>query len=281
MVISRITSGLGNQLFQYACGRALSLRHGVPLKLDLQNFQDFKNRRYALDVFALEATEAAPEEVREFLKNDTLWQRLRTPRAKRRVRRETGLGFDETILRAGPDVYLSGYWQSPRYFEDVETELRRELVWRKPPRPSTQDFLEKISATKAVAIHVRRGDYVSNPGYAKRFGALPLAYYERALRHLAERETDLHAVIFSDEPVWVKVNFPRLIPFTVAEGNEATEDLRVMTACRRHVIANSTFSWWGAWLAPFPDKTVLAPARFFNDPILPDRDLVPEEWVRV
>ncbi len=281
MVISRITSGLGNQLFQYACGRAISLRHGVPLKLDLQNFQDYKNRRYALDAFALEATEATPDEVNEFLKNDTLWQRLTTPRARRRVRRETGFSFDETILRAGPDAYLSGYWQSPRYFEDTETELRRELVWRKSPPPSTQDFLEKIATTKAVAVHVRRGDYVSSPGYAKRFGVLPMAYYERALRYLAERETDLHAFVFSDEPGWVKVNFPRLIPFSVVEGNEATEDLRSMAACRRHVIANSTFSWWGAWLAPFSDKTVLAPARFFNDPTLPDRDLVPGGWVRI
>ncbi|MBC7893497.1 MAG: alpha-1,2-fucosyltransferase [Sphingobacteriaceae bacterium] len=281
MVISRITSGLGNQLFQYACGRALSLCQGVPMKLDLQNFQDFKNRRYALNALALKATEATPEEVNEFLKNDTPWQRLVMPRARRRVRRETGFGFDETLLRAGPDVYLIGYWQSPRYFEDVESEIRRELVWRIPPPPPTQAVLEKISAPKTVSIHVRRGDYVSNPGYAKRFGALPLTYYERALQYLAERETDLHGVIFSDEPAWVKATFPQLIPFTVVEGNEATEDLRLMTACRRHVIANSTFSWWGAWLAPFPDKTVLAPARFFNDSTLPDRDLVPEAWVRI
>jgi hypothetical protein len=281
MVISRITSGLGNQLFQYACGRAVSLRHGVPLKLDLGNFREFQNRRYSLDAFKIEATEATPDEIRDLLKTDTFWHRLTTPRGHRHVLRERGFAFDETVLRAGPDVYLSGYWQSPRYFADAGTQLRRELTWRLPPPAETLRVLEKMDAETAVAVHVRRGDYVSNPGYAKRFGALPPAYYARALGYLAERVQGLHAFVFSDEPAWVKVHFPKTVPLIVVEGNPAPEDLRLMAACRSHVVANSTFSWWGAWLAPFPDKTVLAPVRFFNDPNLPDRDLVPENWVRI
>ncbi len=281
MVISRITSGLGNQLFQYACGRAVSLRHGVELKLDVQNFKDYKNRRYALDAFAIHATEATPDEVQAMLKTNTLWHRLTTPRARRRVLREQGMGFDEAVLRAGPDVYLSGYWQSPRYFQDVEPQLRGELTWRLPPPPESSRVLEKIGATTAVAVHVRRGDYVSNPEYAKRFGALPLVYYERALTHLGERFANLHAFVFSDEPDWIKANFPKKWPLTVVEGNAAPEDLRLMAACRCHVIANSTFSWWGAWLAPFADKIVLAPERFFYDPALPDRELVPDNWTRI
>lgn len=281
MVISRITSGLGNQLFQYACGRAVSLRQGVPLKLDLGNFRDFQNRRYGLDAFRIEATEATPDEIRELLNTDTFWHRLTTPPARRRVRHEQGFAFDETILQAGPDVYLSGYWQSPRYFADGEAALRRELTWWMPPPAETRRFLEKMDDRTAVAVHVRRGDYVSNPGYAKRFGALPPTYYERALGYLADRVEGLHAFVFSDEPAWVKIHFPQTVPLTIVEGNPATEDLRLMAACRYHVIANSTFSWWGAWLAPFPDKTVLAPARFFNDPNLPDRDLVPDDWVRI
>lgn len=281
MVISRITSGLGNQLFQYACGRAVSLRHGVPLKLDLGNFRDFQARRYGLDAFKIAAAEATTDEIRELLQTDTFWRRLTTPRARRRVLRERGFAFDETVLRAGPDVYLSGYWQSPAYFADCEITLRRELTWWMPPPTETVRILEKMDETTAVAVHVRRGDYVSNPGYAKRFGVLPPAYYERALGHLAERVEGLRAFVFSDEPAWVKIHFPENVPLTVVEGNPAAEDLRLMAACRYHVIANSTFSWWGAWLAPFPDKTVLAPARFFNDPNLPDRDLVPADWVRI
>mgnify|MGYP002778031754 CR=1 FL=1 len=281
MVISRITSGLGNQLFQYACGRAVSLRHGVPLKLDLQNFREFQARRYGLDAFNIRAEEATPDEVRKVLQTDTLWHRLTTPRARRRVLREQGFAFDETVLRAGPDVYLSGYWQSVKYFADAEAQLRRELTWWMPPLAETLRFLQKMDETAAVAVHVRRGDYVSNPGYARRFGALPPAYYERALGYLAERISTLHAFVFSDEPAWVKIHFPKTVPLTIVEGNPAAEDLRLMAACRYHVIANSTFSWWGAWLAPFADKTVLAPERFFNDPTLPDRDLVPREWVRI
>jgi len=281
MVISRITSGLGNQLFQYACGRAVSLRHGVPLKLDLGNFREFQTRRYGLDAFKIKATEATPDAIREFLKTDTHWHRLTTPRARRRVLRERGFAFDETVLHAGPDVYLSGYWQSPKYFDDCQEALRRELTWWLPPPAETLRFLEKMDETTAVAVHVRRGDYVSNPGYARRFGALPPAYYERALGYLADRVEGLRAFVFSDEPAWVKIHFPKKIPLTVVEGNPAPEDLRRMAACRYHVVANSTFSWWGAWLAPFADKTVLAPDRFFQDPNLPDRDLVPGEWVRI
>lgn len=281
MVISRITSGLGNQLFQYACGRAVSLRHGVPLKLDLGNFGEHQNRRYGLDAFKIAATKATPDEVRGALQTDTFWHRLTTPRPQRRVLRERMFAFDETVLGAGPDVYLSGYWQSPKYFADVETQLRHELTWWMPPPAETLRLLQKMNDTVAVAVHVRRGDYVSNPGYAKRFGALPPTYYERALGYLAERVEGLHAFVFSDEPAWVKIHFPKNLPLTVVEGNPAPEDLRLMAACRHHVVANSTFSWWGAWLAPFADKRVLAPARFFNDPKLPDRDLVPEDWVRI
>lgn len=281
MVISRITSGLGNQLFQYACGRAVSLRHGVPLKLDLGNFREFQNRRYGLDAFKIAAAEATPGEVRDALQTDTFWHRLTTPRARLRVLRERGFGFDETVLRAGPDAYLSGYWQSPKYFADCETQLRRELTWWMPPPAETRRFLGNMDEQTAVAVHVRRGDYVNNPGYAKRFGALPPGYYERALAYLAERVENLHAFVFSDEPAWVKIHFPKTVPLTAVEGNAATEDLRLMAACRYHVVANSTFSWWGAWLAPFPGKTVLAPDPFFQDPKLPDRDLVPADWVRI
>ncbi|MCY7350061.1 MAG: alpha-1,2-fucosyltransferase [Cytophagaceae bacterium] len=281
MVISRITSGLGNQLFQYACGRAVSLRHGVPLKLDLQNFTQHKNRRYALDAFAIEATEATPGEVRMALRYDTFWHRALTPRTHQRVLRERTMRVDPAVLQAGPEVYLAGYWQSPTYFEDVETEIRREFTWKIPFPPQSVRWLEQIDQKNAVAIHVRRGDYVSNPDYARRFGTLPLSYYERALRYLAERLEGLHGFVFSDEPDWVKANFPTTIPLTIVQGNTDTEDLRLMSACRYHVIANSTFSWWGAWLNPHADKLVLTPARFFHDPKLNTQDLLPERWIRV
>lgn len=281
MVISRITSGLGNQLFQYACGRAISLRHGVLLKLDLQNFTQHKNRRYALNAFVIETPEATPREVREALRADTFWHRMLTTRSRQRVLRERTMRFDPAVLEAGPDVYLAGYWQSPKYFQDVDHEIRREFTWNKPPPPQSAVWLEEIDKRPAVSIHVRRGDYVSNPDYARRFGALPLNYYEHALRYLADRFEGLHGFVFSDEPEWVKANFPPTIPLTIIVGNPATEDLRLMAGCRHHVIANSTFSWWGAWLNPHPDKLVLTPKNFFHDPKLDTRDLLPEAWIKI
>lgn len=294
MIITNLIGGLGNQMFQYACGRACALDTGLPLAVSTDMF-----RGYALHqgleltrVFALEVDEATPAQMRRCLS----WQRpvwLRRVLGRPQARRLTRRGFvAEPHFHYWPGLrdaaaggaYLQGYWQSERYFAHHEATLRKDLRFRTPPQGLTAQYAARIGACQAVSLHVRRGDYVSNARTQAIHGSLPLQYYERALRHVLQRVPQATIFAFSDDPQWVADNLRPLHPdLTIVNFNRGADsynDLRLMALCRHHIIANSSFSWWGAWLDERPDKIVVAPERWFVDG--PDSgDLVPPSWIRL
>ncbi len=285
-IIARLAGGLGNQLFQYAAARAVALRNDTDLVLDARGFVPRKPFTYDLGHFAISGRVGGEDELppgRNKPLRYGLWRAFgRSPRFVR----ENGLGFNPSIANLGPDVYLHGYFQSERYFADVTSTIRKELAIVTEPDAENQRWLEEIDgAGNAVSLHVRRGDYVASAGGQNVYGTCDAAYYARAFAHVRERTGgDATLFVFSDDPDWAEQNLAFDAPMRFARHNgraTAYEDLRLMAACRHHIIANSTFSWWGAWLDPSRDKVVAAPAHWFADSRLNNPDIYPDEWTRI
>jgi hypothetical protein len=280
MIVVRLIGGLGNQLFQYAAGRALARRRGVDLGLDVRAYAN-NRRRYGLDAFAIKV---APVENRALPPRgllDLLLGRL-AGRSPFTVYRENGPGFDPAVLSMPDGTYLKGYFQSDRYFADAVSEIRDELRTIGLPNTARTALQAAIADTCAVSLHVRRGDYLTDPKVNRVHGVLDIDYYLRATELIAARvgvEPTFFA--FSDDPDWVEANLRLRFPLVVVrQRGAAHEDLRLMAACRHHIVANSSFSWWGAWLNPSPDKIVVAPKAWFRDPAIDTSTLVPEGWLR-
>ncbi|MBJ6799238.1 alpha-1,2-fucosyltransferase [Geomonas sp. Red259] len=292
MIIVYLQGGMGNQMFQYAAGRRLAFRLGVSLKLDLSRLSNTEPgitpRAYALAPFPIKAALATPEESRRLWQKSgwwggRLWQTIK-PGYRQTHIRERGFRFDPAILELGDDVCLDGYWQSEKYFVDAVSVLRRDFTLPSPPAGSNGEVLRQITGCQSVSLHIRRGDYLTNRRIAAKHGSCSERYYQEAVAMIAARVSQPHFFVFSDDPGWVRDHFAIPHPMTVVEHNspdQPHEDLRLMSSCQHHITANSSFSWWGAWLGEHPGKVVIAPARWFNDPSIDTADLLPASWLKV
>ena len=292
MIVVRMQGGLGNQFFQYAAGRALSARLACRLFLDVSWYRDLPRgatpREWELGRYPIQAEcldpldERAPwfwsmEHVGCVLRVDGRWHWARSFR-------ERGMAHDSHVVRLSAGRTLEGYWQSPLYFTAVAEALRRELQPTTPMGPDDTRVAALISVDplRAVAVHVRRGDYLSGV-HAAHHGVCDLGYYRRAFEHVRHRMSGARFFVFSDDPEWVR---SRPDVFGDADlvchngAGSAFQDLRLMSLCRGHVIANSSFSWWSAWLSSADDKLVVAPARWFAGSE-PTPTLMPSEWIRL
>lgn len=291
MIIVKLIGGLGNQLFQYAAGRKLAELHAAPLKLDLGGFETYRLHKYSLHPFNIREEFASPVEVRRL---DWRGQRsargfclravqMLKPYYRRTVFVEASLGpCDPNIFRTPRDVYLDGYWQSEKYFRDIAGIIRREFTVRDEPSPESRRIAAEIQGTESVGIHVRRGDFVWNPETAKFHGLAGPEYYRRGVSEIARQVKNPHLFFFSDDPDWVAENLRFEHPATYVRHNDASrnyDDLRLMSLCRHDVIANSSFSWWAAWLNSNPAKIVCAPRRWISDPGIDARDVLPGSWI--
>jgi hypothetical protein len=288
VIVAGLAGGLGNQMFQYAAGRRLALARGTSLKLDRAPLVG-SGRAYALDHLLIEASFAAPEEIpprkrRRRAALACLLPGRRGGGAATATRvRQRGSGFDPAVLDLPDDVYLDGYWQSERYFQDIADTIRRDFTFAAPPVGRNAELLEAIDAAPAASVHVRRGDYVSDPKTNAYHGVCGGEYFARCAEEILDRAGAAHFFVFSDEPEWARANLRLPATATVVDHNppeDGHEDLRLMSRCRHHVIANSSFSWWAAWLNPRPDKLVFAPRHWFGSPDLDDSTIVPDGWHR-
>lgn len=296
MIVARLMGGLGNQMFQYALGRHLALRHDTALKVDLDFLlhgsrvaPDTTPHDYNLVHFRIAAMPATEAEIAPLrLPSVRGWGRsLRrarlalTPPARRTHVVERGLAFQSSVLRSGADTYLEGYWQSPHYFEAVAAQIREDFQLKAAPDAQNAALLRDIARGDAVAVHVRRGDYLTSPGAARVHGVCGLDYYEAALRLIAGRVAAPNFFLFSDDPAWVRANLKVPGPATCVDHNGARpwEDIRLMRACRHFIIANSSFSWWGAWLADPAGRIVVAPRRWALEPGLNVTTRHPTDWI--
>ncbi|MFL9879114.1 alpha-1,2-fucosyltransferase [Herbaspirillum rhizosphaerae] len=286
MIVTRLIGGLGNQMFQYAAGRALAQRLGVDLYIDRRAFENYETHAFGLQHFAAKLLDAAPRDLPGMQRESRLnrWLR-RFSGGAMRVVTESAFTFDPAVLALPDGIYIDGYWQSEQYFADVIQTIRDDFRIATPPSPENQAWLKKIDSVLSVSLHVRRGDYVSNASASAVHGTCDLDYYRRSVSKLVEQAgKEIELFVFSDDPGWVAENLQLPHPTHFVRHNNADtnyEDLRLMSACRHHIIANSTFSWWGAWLDSRSDSIVVAPRQWFRGDKPDARDLVPERWIRL
>lgn len=292
MIIANIIGGLGNQMFQYAAGRALSLHRGVPLRLDISGYANYElHHGFELErIFKHTADIASDVDVRGILG----WQyarRIRELLARPRfaVFRRNGLIVEphfhywSEFEDAPEESYLVGYWQSEKYFFKVAEMIATDFTFKLPMSARNLELAEQIKQTNAVSLHVRRGDYANNPVTTATHGLCSLEYYHAAVCHIAGKVKYPHFFIFSDDAEWVKKNLRVDFPCKYIDHNRTTEsynDMRLMSMCKHNIIANSSFSWWGAWLNENHEKIVIAPKKWFTIDNI-ESDLIPKSWVKI
>ena len=285
MIIIKLNGGLGNQLFQYSLGRKLSIKNNDVFKLDLSDFTKDNPRSYGLGKFNIIENFASDKDINK-IKKSGVWKLVDKlkPYCKRSVIKYKGYDFDPNILKLSGNFYLDGYWQSEKYFQDIENIIRKEVALKNPIENKYADLISQIKNTNSVSIHIRRGDYITNKKFSKVYNLLDEKYYQKAVKFIAEKINDPFFFIFSDDINWVKQNLNIPYPKIFVSGeNEIKnyEELILMSLCKHNIIANSSFSWWGAWLNQNPSKIVISPDKWFNDKISDAKDLIPPEWIRI
>jgi hypothetical protein len=287
IVIIQLMGGLGNQLFQYAAARRLAYERDAILMLDISYYKTDKLREYKLNNYKVQQNFATELETLPFQSRKLFFRLLRLikrliyPYYKGNIYFETArYKFDEKFLQTNNFVYLKGYFQNEKYFLPIESILRNELCPVNPISEYCQKIIERIASANSVSIHIRRGDYASDPKIRATRGLL----YERAVEYIAERVTQPYFFVFSDDPLWARENLNVRHPVTWIDlhpEQKDFEDLWLMSQCHHHIIANSSFSWWGAWLSSFPKKIVIAPDRWVLNSSVDTNDLIPNSWYRI
>jgi hypothetical protein len=292
MIITKLQGGIGNQMFQYAAGRALSELHQTELKIDLSFFGKGRRRGYSLHPFNIKENISTPAEISALTyRKATRLERFLTrafhlsPRhASTHIVENRYFRFHRKLFKYSGSLYLDGYWQSYSYFKDIEHIITQEFSVKTPQMGKNKELAEQMARCNSVSLHIRRGDYVSNPRTNKMHGTCPLDYYYKCIQLVSQEIKDLHFFIFSDDADWVRDNLNIDFPTVIVSHNgieKDYEDIRLMSQCKHHIIANSTFSWWGAWLNPSKEKIVFAPKQWFADRRYDTRDLIPEGWKKI
>ncbi len=291
-IVIRFNGGLGNQMFQYALGRSLSTLPGTRVLFDMDFFDlppgEHTPRAFGLNAFHAQCDRATPTQIglaKQRGSSLRAWLHAIHPRlALDRSRRERGFAFDPTVLDHSGTAYFDGYWQSERYFNRVVQTLRQEFRFRLPLDPERAAWAERIQERPSVSVHVRRGDYISHPAASAHFIPCDETYYDAAMNNLLQVAPNAEFFVFTDDPLWARnhMRTTNTLHFIAADpGAPAAADMHLMSLCKHHIIANSSYSWWGAWLNNKPGKQVIAPIRWFTDPSMDTRDLIPPTWARL
>lgn len=286
MVIVKIWAGLGNQMFQYALYRQLQVMKR-DVKLDTSYYTQYNaHNGYELSrVFNISECYATEEESKRFAAiNLNFFSRafrklIYTKKTHYVQHILNGFGFDEKVLRLD-NVYLQGYWQSEKYFENAKYQVRKDFEFKMPLDKRNSEIANHIMKTLSVSIHVRRGDYLKSKNLG---GICSSNYYQKALERVEKQMRNPYFFIFSDDINWCKENIKVLNGFYIDWniGLDSYKDMHLMSLCKHNIIANSSFSWWGAWLNNNPDKLVIAPDRWFGNKKTNIRDITPDAWVRI
>jgi hypothetical protein len=291
MIGVQLLGGLGNQLFQYALGRNIALRHQVLLQLDVSGLPPrpgVTRRDYALDPFGLSASIAktglsiprAPLFIPE-----RLWMRIEgcLPVRWHRSIVEKSFQFDPSVLKAGSKVLLKGYWQDERYFSSIAQTIRQDLLRKRQFTAAASELAREMQQEHSVSVHVRRGDYVNDPATASYHGTVLPEYYAQAMQRFAATASAKYFV-FSDDIEWVKKNlaFNKSVIFVSGDyGLQDHEELWLMSLCHHHIIANSSFSWWGAWLGERKESLIICPRRWFATDSKKNDHPAPQRWLHL
>ena len=294
MVIVKLMGGLGNQMFQYAAARRLAHRLGATVKVDVSYLSfAITIRKYELQHLNVQTGVATPKEIEEVIGKNFgfplrvlagIKQRIGYESSNPNVFREKHFDYHRDIEMLPDDVYLDGYWQSEKYFQDIQEIIRKEFSFRDPLDQKNLDMANRIANAVSVSIHIRRGDYVSDAQTRRFHGICGQDYYDACMAEMRKRLENPSFFIFSDEPGWAKTTISVPGEKIVVDHNPLElghMDLRLMSYCRHNIIANSSFSWWAAWLNSNRDKIVCAPRKWFADFPTNPEDRYPGSWLKL
>ncbi len=292
MIITKLQGGLGNQLFQYAIGRRLAIDQKTELKIDIDFYdiqanvtkRDFKLKAFQINAdFATKADKIAVLGLSVFQPIKRRLWKMGFDIFRWNYIRESSYGYHSEVLNHTESAHLDGYWQCPLYFESIRSVLLNEItIENKFLTEPFQTKSKEINIKNSVAIHVRRGDYVSNPIVNQQFGVCSVEFYNTAIQYILEKVDKPEFYVFSDDITWCKQNIDsQITPVNFVTGFSDYEDLILMSKCKHQIVSNSTFGWWGAWLNQNPTKIVIAPAVWYVDPTLDTTQLIPSEWIRL
>lgn len=273
MIVIKLIGGLGNQMFQYATAKALALEKKQNLFLNAQAFEKYTLHKYGLHHFSIKQTN---------------YQKLRRLKLKlfslvfsKNTFNEKDFNYNPELAKiTGNLIFLDGYFQCEKYFIKHEKQIRADFEITSPLKQKTKDTINLMKSVDSVSIHIRRGDYLLHEMH----NTDKEKYYIQAMQIIESKITHPVYFLFSDDMEWVKANFKtnhiaHYIDFNNADTNY--EDIKLMSSCKHNIIANSSFSWWGAWLNSNPNKIVIAPQKWFNDEVLNYQDVVPKSWIKL
>lgn len=293
MIISRIFQGLGNQFFQYAFGRAMALRNNTVLRLDTSFFEDAEvtqfgytyKRNFELARYNVDLSEASLLQVSRFKDKvpptylNRLLYRLQ-PHLRPKIIREDLSVFDPELCNARGNLYLDGYFTSEMFFAEYADVIRKEFQLKNEMNQLNREWAAKMRECNSVCISYRRTNFVNNPLHEVCF----MDYYLNGLKKAQELiGEDIEVFIWSDDNEWTKENFkpPHKCHYMTHNYPDFHEDLRLMTHCKHHVIPNSTFSWWAAWLGEWEGQVVVAPERWLNSEEIAYHHVIPNRWHKI
>jgi hypothetical protein len=279
MIISKIIGGLGNQMFQYATGRAIAHKNNDIFKLDISELANYKlHNGYRLSHFNIDEQIAAADEIKHLGCKNRILRKLarmgiynykKETFYEEKYRNETK--FDPKLFLY-KNLYLSGYWQNEKYFLDIRDILLKEFTLKIPVK--SDEYINTIKNSSSISLHVRRGDYLL---YNEFIG---INYYKNAVKFISQKIKNPTFFIFSDDIKWCKENLSFIDnPIFVENTADELEDLELMKNAKHNIIANSSFSWWAAWLNVNKDKIVIAPKIWFKNRA--GFDPVPDNWIKI
>lgn len=293
MLLIKIKGGLGNQMFQYATGRLLSHKNGIDLFLDANFIPSNKkeeSRDFDLIKFNIVASPSLPEEAEKIRNKLGIFSKI-IRKIKTKIFSKYILDFHPKLLRKidqkikkDKDVYVEGYFQSEKNFLEIKDILLKEFTLKEEFQSETFKKIQaELISKNSVSVHVRRGDYTSNPSVQKYHGACSLEYYKNAINKVKESVENPVFYFFSDDPNWISENFELNENKKIISGKNLStpEELILMSSCKHNIIANSTFSWWGAWLNQNHDKIVISPTPWVEKLPNPHPNIIPETWIKM
>lgn len=287
MKVVNLKGGLGNQLFQWAFAYAISRKYNEIVKFDASSYLSDDLRELEIEKIVGQIELASENEISSVKREQhfvaKLMRKCRTlflPFHKRNIIEEQSYLYNEKLLLdLSPNAYLDGYWQNEKYFLSFKEALLSKLVFTNKGN-EFELYRDKISSTNSISVHVRRGDYIKDKRITNIHGVCSIEYYKNAIKEMSNSISNAHFYIFSNDQAWCKENFDFISNITFVDKTKSVfEDLELMTLCKANIIANSSLSWWGAWISS--NENVIAPKKWFNESPIDYSELVPKRWKKL
>lgn len=285
MIVIEASGGLGNQMFQYALYKKLESM-GKDVAMDTSFFRSKQNlRELEIGVFGVQYRSITDKEaayIRGYGYQDTIIDKIKykLKSSKMKTYRDTIEHFQPEIFKMD-DIYLCGYWQSEKYFKDIRNTILEEFSFPLETRERFKELCKQMQEENSVSIHIRRSDYLTEQNIKVYGNICTEKYYENAIAYIDRQIETPHYYVFTDDLEWTRGYF-KGDQYTIVDenrGKDSYADIYLMSQCKHNIIANSSFSWWGAWLNENPSKKVLAPKKWFHNH--EKEDIVCEDWIRI